>query len=237
MSISTVHPRPDQILELSKGLELPLPEVHATHLEVIAEAFACAYQKVLTQHPVTAKTGSEAEVTALLETSLNNMIEDDPLWRQLVLCVARGKESLSVDGSHLEKRPDLSIYLTDRNRNFPLVTEAKILDTPTGKTEKLYCEKGVRRFIDGEYAWATREAFMLAYIRDGSTISTKLTPLLSSASAHDSTGYSVDELPTPIGAPSIDLSRSKHGRSFAYKHQTPPDNVPGSIDLWHLWVA
>jgi len=88
------------------------------------------------------------------------------------------------------------------------------MDNSTGKTEKLYCEKGIRRILNVEYAWATREAFMLAYIRDGSTISSKLTPLLSSAPTHDLTGYSVDEIPVPQGASSIDLARSKHSRSF-----------------------
>ena len=36
-----------------------------------------------------------------METKLNSLIDQDRLWGQLVLCVARGKESLSFDGSHL----------------------------------------------------------------------------------------------------------------------------------------
>jgi len=63
-------------------------------------------------------SGIEAEVNALMEARLNTLIEEDLLWRQLVLCVARGKESLNFDGSHLEKRPDLSIYLSTRTRGF-----------------------------------------------------------------------------------------------------------------------
>lgn len=237
MSTSTIYPRPDQIRELSRGIQLPLPEVHATHLEIIAETFARAFKDVQIQCPTTIKSGSEAEVTALLEARLNHMIEIDPLWGPMVHCVVRGKESISIDGSHLEKRPDLSIYLTDRNRNFPLITEAKIVDASTKKTEKLYCEKGLNRFLNGEYAWGSREGFMLAYIRDNSTIKMKLTPFLSKMQAQTPSQYSVEELPIQQENTSIDLARSKHGRSFLYTNQAPPTDLPGPINIWHLWVT
>ena len=68
---------------------------------------------------MTVASGSEAEVTALMESRLNMMIEQDTFWRQLVFCVARGKESLSFDGSHLEKCPDLSIFLSNRTLQSP----------------------------------------------------------------------------------------------------------------------
>jgi len=236
MSTSTIYPRPDQILELSRGIQLPIPEVHAAHLEIIAETFARAFKDVQNHRCKTVASGSEAEVTALLEARLNNMIENDPLWGPMVHCVVRGKESISIDGSHLEKRPDLSIYLTDRNRNFPLITEAKIVDESTDKTEKLYCENGLCRFLNGEYAWGTREAFMLAYVRDGSTIEKKLTPFLSNAHAQNPAKYSVEKLPTQYKNASIDLAKSKHGRSFIYTNQAPSTDLPGPIDIWHLWV-
>ncbi|MBN9070601.1 MAG: hypothetical protein J0H34_03165, partial [Rhizobiales bacterium] len=113
MRAAAIRPRPDQVAELTRGLRLPLPEVSSVHLEIIAEGLLKAFRDVRAQSPTTVASGSEAEVTALLEARLNAMIEYDPLWRQLVLCVARGKESLSFDGSHLEKRPDLSLLLIE----------------------------------------------------------------------------------------------------------------------------
>ena len=110
--------------------------------------------------------------------------------------VARGKESLSFDGSHLEERPDLSLNLTRRDLRFPLVVEAKILDAASGKTRNLYCEQGLRRFLEGKYAWGTREAFMLAYVRDGSSITATLNPFLSGTVVDGTPGYLVEELPT-----------------------------------------
>jgi hypothetical protein len=159
MSPPAIRPRPDQISELTRGIQLPLAEIQADYLEIIADGLLRAFTDIRAQ---VLASSSEAEITALMETRLNNLIEEDPFWGQLVCCVARGKESLNFDGSHLEKRPDLSIYLTNRNRCFPLVIEAKILDAPNGKTELLYCKQGLRRFLEGEYAWGTREAFMLA---------------------------------------------------------------------------
>jgi hypothetical protein len=237
MRPSAIRPRHDQISELSRSLRLPLPEIQEDHLEIIAEGLLRAFNDIRAQWPIIVSSGTEAEVTALMEARLNALIEEDPFWGQLVLCVARGKESLSFDGSHLEKRPDLSIYLTSRVRNFPLITEAKILDKPSGKTEALYCDQGLRRFVDGEYAWGSREAFMIAYVRDGSSISAKLTPLLSNAMVKTPLEYLVEDLPISASSAPVDLARSKHGRGFSYANQEPPDDLPGSIVLWHLWLS
>ncbi len=146
--------------------------------------------------------------------------------------VVRGKESLSFDGSHLEKRPDLSIHLTARSRRFPLIAEAKIIDATKG--ENLYCSQGVRRFLNGEYGWGGREAFMIAYVRDGSTITTRLQPYL--AIPAQSASYAVEDAPTSVGTGACDAARSRHGRSFFYAHMMPPANDPGAIALWHVWV-
>lgn len=237
MRSAAIRPRPDQVAELTRDLRLPLPQVSSVHLEVIAEGLLRAFGDVRAQSPLTVASGSEAEVTALMEARLNMMIEEDPLWGQLVLCVARGKESLSFDGSHLEKRPDLSIYLSNRNRGFPLITEAKIVDVVTSKTEALYCDNGIRRFVEGEYAWGNREAFMVAYVRDGSSISTKLTPFLSNAMSQTPPGYLVEGLPILLGLANADLARSRHGRSFVYSAPSSPNLEPGPISVWHLWLS
>jgi hypothetical protein len=236
MRPSAIRQRPDQISELTRGLELPLPEIQIDHLEIIAEGLLRAFNDIRASAPLTVASGNEAEVTALMEARLSSLIEQDPIWGQLVRFVARGKESLSFDGSHIEERPDLSLNLTRRDARFPLVVEAKILDAASGKTRNLYCEQGLRRFLEGKYAWGTREAFMLAYVRDGSSITATLTPFLSGTVADGTPGYLVEELPTSQGVPPIDLARSRHGRSFVYTHQAPPASAPGPIALWHLWL-
>jgi hypothetical protein len=237
MTPSGIRPRPDQVAELTRGLTLPLPEVSPDLLEVIAEGLLRAFGDVRARSPVTVASGSEAEVTALMEARLNTLIEEDPLWGQLVLCVVRGKESLSFNGEHLEKRPDLSIYLSNRNRGFPLITEAKIIDAASSKTEALYCDNGILRFVNGEYAWGNREAFMIAYVRDGSSISTKLTPFLSGAISTKPPGYLIESLPTAVGVASNDLALSRHGRCFMYDGHSSSGLGPGPISVWHLWLS
>lgn len=229
---STIRPRPDQIDELTRGLSLPVEAIDGSILEVVAEQLAQAFSDISATAGATVSTGTEAEVTALMETRLNRLIDQDPLWGQLVLNVVRGKETLSFDGSHLEKRPDLSIHLSSRDRNFPLIVEAKLIEKT--KTEVLYCDNGVRRFVDGEYSWATREAFMLAYVRDKSTIASTLTPFMARAMTLTPSGYQTTEGPVAITQSRLDLARSRHGRSFAYSH---PTAVPGAISIWHLWLA
>ncbi len=232
MSSPTLVPRPDQIAELTRGLDLPLAAIDDIHLCVIADGVAQAFNDIRQSAPGTVATGSETEVTALLEARLNTMIEQNPLWRQLVASVVRGKESLSFDGSHLEKRPDLSIHLTARSRRFPLVAEAKIIDASKG--EKLYCNEGLSRFLNGEYGWGGREALMVAYVRDGSTIADRLSPYLATPTQLAS--FAVEEAPASLGPAVYDSARSRHGRSFLYAHMPPPANDPGAIAVWHLWV-
>lgn len=240
MMPSAIGPRPNQIDELTRGLRLPLPAMDAGHLEIIAESLSRAFQDIRSAHPETMAHGSEAEVTALLEARLNTLAKQDTFWGQLVSFVVRGKESLSFDGSHIEKRPDLSIYLSDGPRNFPLIAEAKVLDNATAKTVTLYCNEGLCRFLRGEYAWACREAFMLAYVRDGSSINGQLAPLLSRDTTLASARYAVQTLPAPAGGGASDLAWSRHARRFAYIHRAlparPPD-PPGPITVWHLWLA
>ena len=231
-----VRSRQDQVAELTRGVRLPLAPVADEHLQILAEKVQQAFADIRVHAPDTVAEGEEPEVTALMQARLNRLILEDTLWQQLVLWVGRGTESISFDGSHLEKRPDLSIVLSGAERRFPLVAEAKILDAAASKTVALYCENGIRRFVEGEYAWGNREAFMIGYVRDGSSIDPTLKAVLSKAAFLHPSRYLVKELPVPVGAGSSDLAYTMHGRKFVYGRQRPP-NSPGPITLWHLWLT
>lgn len=227
-----VRPRPDQVAALTRGVRLPLAPIPDDLLEVLAESLSQAFHDIRADSPSTVTSGDEPEVTALMQARLNRMINEDTLWRQLVNYVARGTDSVSFDGSHIEKSPDLSIILSDTELRFPLVAEAKILDAPMAKTIALYCKAGIRRFVDGEYAWANREAFMIGYVRDGSSIDTALTPFLLKTLRR----YRVQSLPIRARTNPSDLAHTRHRRAFVYPSQPPP-NRPGPISLWHLWLT
>jgi hypothetical protein len=168
-----------------------------------------------------------------MQARLNSATITDSLFGQMVSCVVRGGETVSFDGAHIEKRPDLAVYLTTRHRNFPLLIECKIIDQRCGKGVSLYCANGLRRFVDGEYAWANKEAIMVGYVRDRSYIDGSLTPHLSALAANPPDSLRTESMPRQEGTFMGVVTR--HGRIFQY---TPPclGGVPGPIAIWHLWI-
>ena len=168
-------PRDYQIAELTSGVELPLPALKSRHLRIIAEFFVGPGKA--SWQPRGRCDEQEPEINGLMESRLLVFLDKDREWSTLVSNVSRGKESFSFDGSSLEKRPDLCLFLTGRPR-FLLVVECKLIDNKARKEVALYGNNGLARFLNGEYAWYAQEAFMLAYVRDGSTIGDCLAPHL-----------------------------------------------------------
>ena len=236
MTVGLFVPRPEQIDELTRGIELPLAALHLEHLSLIADVVALAWDDLARNQARTLAAGSEAEINALLEARLSRLLDEHPLWDQLVRSVARGKETVSFDGAHLEKRPDLSIFLSGRAPAFPLVVECKLIDAPDGKSGKLYCENGLRRFLTGEYGWSGRDGFMLAYVRDQSTIETCLVPFLAKSRAATPDPFAVRDWPVESGHAALDLATTRHNRYFRYLARAVPADAPGPIAIWHLWL-
>ena len=215
---------------------MPFAGIHNDHLQVIAEGISTAWADLRATQSATLQTGTEAEINALMQARLSRLLDEDRIWALLVRAVTRGTESLSFDGRHLEKRPDLSIHLTLRNSAFPLVVECKLIDPENQKGCALYCDNGLMRFLNGEYAWATREAIIIGYVRDGSSVSSALTPFLKASQEACPKPYQIEELPLRVLQLSMDLERSRHGRDFTYPAQKPSNNAPGEIAVWHLWL-
>lgn len=209
--------------------------LHRAHLQVIVQMLSAAWADLRRRHPHILRQEQEAAINALMETRLLALLDEDPLWAQLVNAVARGRETVSFDGTHLEKRPDLSLFLTCRNIAFPMTIECKIIDQANDRSGRLYCDNGLRRFLTGEYAWAVREALMVAYVRDNSTIASALAPLLA-ASASGAAPYAAEGSISTIGTPPLDLAKSEHRRDFRYPLRQPPGDQPGAIAVWHLWL-
>jgi hypothetical protein len=235
MIAPTGAPRPDHIAELTMGASLPLDPIKVQHLSVILETISSAWDELCTTGAAALLTGDEAEVNALLDLRLNHFCQSQPLWKDLVHSVHRGRESVNYDGRKLELRPDLSFIFLHGNRNFPMAVECKIIDHPNSKTVGLYCTNGIARFVCGDYAWASREAIMLAYVRDSSTAPSRLVPHLESTAKID---------PDPLQTTSHPQSRfdihptvhhTEHLRNFSYPLAVD-GNDPGPISLFHLWL-
>ena len=76
---------------------------------------------------------------------------------------------------------------------------------------------------------------MLAYVRDGSTIRSCLEPFLAENQRKQPDLYLTVSLPESIGKLDATLARSRHNREFRYVGG--PQNRPGIIAVWHLWIA
>ncbi len=219
------------LAQLTEGTPLPLPVLPPHVLASIVDGIHKAWSQVPGEQ---ARNAAEPALNAMLGTQLNRLIDRDHRLRMVVFVVHRGVESVNYDGSKLEKRPDLSVTLTAgiRARNFPFTIECKLIDEAARKTVDLYCKKGVKRFVDGEYAWARPEAAMLAYVRDGSRVVPDLSTHLERRAAQDDDPYRTQRLPDGgnKGPP-----RSTHGRCFRYPDRSPGDD-PGPITLLHIWL-
>lgn len=224
----------EQVRLLTEGLPLPLPAIGERPLKVIANRISMAWRDILDTHAGSLLRSDEPQITAMLCTRLNRLIEEDEQWAQLVQKVSRGEESINFNGESIEDRPDLALKLTSRNGNFPLIIECKLIDPRARKHAWLYCRKGISRFLNGNYAWATQEAFMLGYVQDQSTIDCQLTPYLRRHQRKSTDLFSTIRLPEAVGGVMLGLRRSLHGRRFRYPERSPGD--PGAISIWHLWL-
>lgn len=210
-----------------------MPRISALHLGVIVDALKRSLDQLVAEHgsPLAAK--DENELNALLQARLNSLCGQEKLLSLMVASVVRGGEAIGFDGTQLELRPDLGIHLTGRNRNFPLIVECKIIDAPDRKGIDLYCSNGIRRFVDGEYAWASSQGLMLGYIRDGSSVLSTLTPCLVKGATRRPDPLRTKKMPQEERLSEMSVWVSCHGRSFRYIG--PAAGSPGAIDISHLW--
>jgi hypothetical protein len=227
----------DHLSELIRGRELPLPALDPLHVELILELLQQAYEGIKADYPGAVSGGGEKHLNSLMVTRLNHLVGDDPVAGLLVRAVSLGTETKNYDASRFEMRPDIQISLTNRQHLFPLIVECKIIDIEKEKTVDLYCLKGLARFTTGDYAWTSREAMMLAYVRDGASTASHLHPFLTAAMSLSPPEYAVVSLPQKCALSLLDAARSDHERYFSYVHGAQSGKLPGNIAVWHLWVS
>ena len=223
----------DQINELTRGVDVPIEPIGSDMLSLIVEAIAEAWEHVRTTYPDKVVLAEEPEISALLISRLNASLNWNLPLSLVVSSVHRGSESISFNGAKFEGRPDLVFTLTKWDKRFNLVGESKIIDLPKGKTAALYRNKGIQRFVDGEYAWGTKEGLVVAYVRCGSKLEHTLLDSLSEYAGMNCSASAMHTATKPPVQPGT-LGTSTHGRKFSYAHQTA--SVPGEIELWHLWL-
>ncbi len=221
---------------------LGLPVILIVH-RVLLRAF-----EVLFERGFALATEKEDAITA----ALRNVIENDlrqlgsvPGFNRRTFCaVVRQAQVENFDRSRLGKAPDLWFKLrNDEEELLPVLSthdglfvECKPVDRehPAGS---VYCDDGLRRFVDGDYAWAMEEGLMIGFTRAGRTISSHLLPAMATPDRLET--LKTVELPQAVqesGTAGADraevLHSSRHRRGFAW----PFDKGPASeILIYHSW--
>lgn len=159
--------------------------------------------------------------------------------------VPRQGQVANYDGTRYAKAPDLCFKLreeeiephTSLSEFDALFVECKPVDRAHSAGGK-YCDLGIARFVDGDYAWAMQEGMMLAYARHGRTVEEHLIPAMKARDRMAS--LSTTKLPqeltgeytkeSPLAGP---LYISTHQRNFEWLHEK---GRATEITIYHLWM-
>ena len=158
--------------------------------------------------------------------------------------VVRHAPVTNYSGEKLAKAPDLSFKLRDStteprpvvSSHDALFVECKPVDAGHA-AGGAYCDNGLIRFVNGDYAWAMQEAVMLAYARNGRTITKHLAPAMRTVKRRAS--LHVVRPPEVCAGLSRELCTdaepvhlSQHSREFPW-----PDGKGRATDItvYHLW--
>lgn len=223
--------------------ELPHPPISLSIYLVVEEALRLTWKRMLTRPRPGFDLSSATEDVAthelyerLCDEVFNKGVVDG-FDRQLFTVVTRESKLRNYDGANLDKMPDLLIGLADRSRVAKtsqdwLFVECKPIDA--GHSVGVhYCDKGIVRFVRGDYAWTMTSALMIGYAVHGYTIHPKLTDALTARPALLTLDQPHPCRRSKAGRDSEPVQVSRHAREFAYLEtgkQAP------EITIRHLWL-
>jgi hypothetical protein len=227
--------------------DLPHPRLGLPVILLIRRVLLRAFV-LLREQKYDLANATEDQVTRALRSTVENSLrqtgEVKGFNKRTFDFVVRQGQWHNFDGTEIAKIPDLFFKLRDDDNQRVrvlsefdgLFIEAKPMDS-THPAGSKYCDDGLIRFVRGDYAWAMQEAMMLAYTRDGRTISEHLIPAMSQADRM--TSLATTHLPEicPVAAASAcpeaeAVYISHHRRNFQW-----PDGKGSATDItvYHLW--
>src|ERR1039457_6434807 len=174
--------------EGDERIRLPHPPLSLRY-HLVVEAAICAAWELMTNHGRSGfnlQTADEDAITLNLYERLYDEIFDngvvDGFDREVFALVHREPKVRNFSGSNPDKMPDLLVDFIDRpigvmNSQHGLFIECKPVDADH-TVGAHYCDKGIIRFVCGDYAWAMQSAMMIGYARAGYTIIPKLSDAL-----------------------------------------------------------
>lgn len=227
--------------------DLPHPRISLPVILLIRRVLCRSFELLRKENYPFAEAKEDVVTAALASVIENNLRHHGSVKgfnRWTYEKVVRQSQVSSFNGVKIRTSPDICFKLRDRETEPPrtlsehdgLFIECKPVDSAHAVTTH-YCSKGITRFISGDYGWAMQEGMMLAFARDGKTISVDLVPALDQAKFRAE--LNVIDPPKPhsslhaVAEPGVEqLYISRHSRSFDW----PDGKGPAcEITIYHLW--
>ncbi len=231
---------PDGLFTLGvppEGYQLPHPAIPLPVILLVRRALLRAFE-LLSERGFSLALKKEDEITEALRGIIENDLRQkggiNGFSRQTYETVVRGGQVYNYDLTRPTKAPDLCFKLrNDEEEPRQVLSEYDALFVeckPIDKTHAAgsrYCDDGLDRFVDGDYAWAMEQGLMLGYARHGRTIAGHLIPAMQGLERLDR--LKTAELPRAISHPGAAarndaeaLHVSRHRRGFpAISTQVP----------------
>jgi len=161
----------DWAAKRERGFSVPHPPVSATLFRILEDAIVEAWGILHSAppRPFDPKTAKEPDFTTHLHEILEDHLLDSSVVEGFtgeVFSSIQRPEVRNHDGKKTRKRPDMVAFLADRpdvrRSQDGIFIECKAVDAAPSRL-KDYCDDGIVRFIDGDYAWAMTEALMFGY--------------------------------------------------------------------------
>jgi hypothetical protein len=209
----------------------------------------CAAFEILREQGLRLGEAEEDDLTAWLRSVIENDLRGsgriNGFSKSTFECVARQGQVANYDGTRRAKAPDLCFKLRDEqiepytalSEFDALFVECKPVDRTHSAGSK-YCDGGVARFVDGDYAWAMQEGMMLGYVRHGRSVAAHLVPAMKAGNrmAALCTERLPEEVPGEYTKESImagPVYVSIHRRNFEWLHGK---GRATELTLYHLWI-
>jgi hypothetical protein len=223
--------------------DLPHPKISESVYRIVEEALIVAWS-LLKSNPrqgFDLQNATEDVVTQELYEQLYDEVFKKEIVSgfnsQLFADITREPKGRSFDYTHLDKMPDMRIKLLNRSAYKPSQDGIFIECKPVDSDHSIgvhYCDKGIIRFISGDYAWAMVDALMVGYARPGYSIPGKLTATLSTPSNQ----WSTIVLPYPVSNTHVTNNNeivyaTQHNRTFNY---IETGELAPPIAIRHLWL-
>lgn len=221
----------------TQGIEftLPHPPIPQRTILLLCKVVRLAWQLLAEKPPAgfILHAAKEDDITQMLVEVIENRLrrsgEVDGFDLVRFGMVSREPKKTNVNKKHPDKMPDIFFDLkrdqySVLSEQDGLFVECKPVDSKH-PVSSCYCQMGLVRFVNGDYAWAMRDALMVGYVT-GHYSFEKLASVLNKNESANLKTYNHSEI-----APSI--YRSSHEREFEW-----PENRGHAcqISVSHLWL-